>query len=217
MKLVRYGPAGKEKPGLVDADGKLRDLSKKVKDIDAAALAPAKLRELAKLDPRKLPLVKGRPRLGACVAMPSKFVAIGLNFSDHARETGSPIPEYPGRVLQVDDVHRRPERQRDDPEGLDAARLGGRARRRDRPHRALRRREGRAQARRRLLRRQRRLRARLPAEEERRASGARARAATRSARWVRGSSPPTRSRTRRISRCGSTSTASAGSGQARRR
>ncbi len=95
MKLVRYGPAGKEKPGLVDADGKLRDLSKKVKDIDAAALAPAKLRELARLDPRKLPLVKGRPRLGACVAMPSKFVAIGLNFSDHARETGSPIPEYP--------------------------------------------------------------------------------------------------------------------------
>jgi 2-keto-4-pentenoate hydratase/2-oxohepta-3-ene-1,7-dioic acid hydratase in catechol pathway len=95
MKLVRYGPAGKEKPGLVDADGKLRDLSKKVKDIDAAALAPAKLRELAKLDPRKLPLVKGRPRLGPCVAMPSKFVAIGLNYSDHARETGSPIPEYP--------------------------------------------------------------------------------------------------------------------------
>jgi len=95
MKLVRYGPAGKEKPGLVDADGRLRDLSKKVKDIDAAALAPAKLRELARLDPRKLPLVKGRPRLGACVAMPSKFVAIGLNFSDHARETGSPIPEYP--------------------------------------------------------------------------------------------------------------------------
>jgi len=95
MKLVRYGPAGKEKPGLVDPDGKLRDLSRKVKDIDAAALAPAKLRELAKLDPRKLPLVKGRPRLGACVAMPSKFVAIGLNYSDHAKESGNPIPEHP--------------------------------------------------------------------------------------------------------------------------
>ncbi len=95
MKLVRYGPAGKEKPGLVDADGKLRDLSRKVKDIDAAALAPAKLKELAKLDPKKLPLVKGRPRLGACVATPSKFVAIGLNFTDHAKETGSPIPENP--------------------------------------------------------------------------------------------------------------------------
>src|ERR1700674_3566371 len=95
MKLVRYGPAGKEKPGVIDADGKLRDLSRKVADIDAKALAPAKLKELAKLDPRKLPLVKGKPRLGPCVAMPSKFVAIGLNFPDHAKETGSPIPEYP--------------------------------------------------------------------------------------------------------------------------
>ena len=95
MKLVRYGAPGKEKPGLIDADGKLRDLSKKVKDIDGAALAPAELARLAKLDPKKLPLVKGRPRLGPCVAMPSKFVAIGLNFSDHAKETGSPIPAHP--------------------------------------------------------------------------------------------------------------------------
>jgi 2,4-didehydro-3-deoxy-L-rhamnonate hydrolase len=95
MKLVRYGPAGKEKPGLIDAEGKLRDLSRKVRDIDALALAPAKLRELAKLDAKKLPLVKGRPRLGPCVANPSKFVAIGLNFTDHAKETNSPIPEYP--------------------------------------------------------------------------------------------------------------------------
>ena len=95
MKLVRYGPAGKEKPGLIDADGKLRDLSKKVKDIDAATLAPAKLRELAKLDARRLPLVKGRPRLGACVATPSKFVAIGLNYADHAAEAGMAIPANP--------------------------------------------------------------------------------------------------------------------------
>jgi len=95
MKLVRYGPAGREKPGLIDAAGKLRDLSRKVKDVDAATLAPAKLRELAKLDPAKLPPVKGRPRLGPCIAMPSKFVAIGLNYTDHAKETGSPIPEHP--------------------------------------------------------------------------------------------------------------------------
>jgi len=95
MKLVRYGPAGKEKPGLIDADGKLRDLSKKVKDIDAATLAPAKLRELAKLDARRLPLVKGRPRLGAFVATPSKFVAIGLNYADHAAEAGMAIPANP--------------------------------------------------------------------------------------------------------------------------
>jgi len=95
MKLVRYGPVGKEKPGLIDADGKLRDLSKKIRDIDAMTLAPAKLKELAKLDTRKLPLVKGKPRLGACVATPSKFVAIGLNYIDHAKETGAQIPEHP--------------------------------------------------------------------------------------------------------------------------
>ncbi len=95
MKLVRYGPAGKEKPGLIDADGKLRDLSKKVKDIDGASLAPAEIAKLKKLDPKKLPLVKGKPRLGPCVATPSKFVAIGLNYIDHAKETGSPIPENP--------------------------------------------------------------------------------------------------------------------------
>ena len=95
MKLVRYGPAGKEKPGLIDAQGVLRDLSRKVKDIDAATLAPSSLAALKKLDPKKLPAVKGKPRLGPCVATPSKFVAIGLNYLDHARETGSPIPEYP--------------------------------------------------------------------------------------------------------------------------
>jgi 2,4-didehydro-3-deoxy-L-rhamnonate hydrolase len=95
MKLVRYGPAGREKPGLIDVDGKLRDLSKKVKDINGASLAPAELAKLKKLDPKKLPLVKGKPRLGPCVATPSKFVAIGLNYIDHAKETGSPIPENP--------------------------------------------------------------------------------------------------------------------------
>jgi 2,4-didehydro-3-deoxy-L-rhamnonate hydrolase len=95
MKLVRYGPAGKEKPGLIDADGKLRDLSRKVKDINAAALAPGELAKLRKLDTSKLPLVKGRPRLGPCVTTPSKFVAIGLNYADHAKESGNPIPEHP--------------------------------------------------------------------------------------------------------------------------
>jgi len=95
MKFVRYGPAGKEKPGLIDADGKLRDLSRKVKDIDGATLAPAELAKLKKLDTKRLPPVKGRPRLGPCVATPSKFVAIGLNYIDHARETNSPIPENP--------------------------------------------------------------------------------------------------------------------------
>jgi 2-keto-4-pentenoate hydratase/2-oxohepta-3-ene-1,7-dioic acid hydratase in catechol pathway len=95
MKLVRYGPPGREKPGLIDADGALRDLSRKVKDIDGATLAPSALAALKKVDTRRLPAVKGKPRFGPCVAMPSKFVAIGLNYIDHARETGSPIPEYP--------------------------------------------------------------------------------------------------------------------------
>ena len=95
MKLVRYGPPGREKPGLIDQEGKLRDLSRKVKDIDAATLASSELAKLRKLDPSKLPLVKGRPRLGACIGTPPKFIAIGLNYVDHAKESGNPIPEFP--------------------------------------------------------------------------------------------------------------------------
>ena len=95
MKLVRYGPPGKEKPGLIDADGKLRDLSRKVDDIGPDTLAPARLKELAQLDAKRLPLVKGKPRLGPCVTGVPKFVAIGLNYADHAKESGLPIPEHP--------------------------------------------------------------------------------------------------------------------------
>jgi 2-keto-4-pentenoate hydratase/2-oxohepta-3-ene-1,7-dioic acid hydratase in catechol pathway len=95
MKLVRYGPAGREKPGLIDADGVLRDLSRKVDDIDGDALSPMTLSGLRKLDTRRLPAVKGKPRLGACIATPSKFIAIGLNYTDHAKETGAPIPDAP--------------------------------------------------------------------------------------------------------------------------
>jgi 2-keto-4-pentenoate hydratase/2-oxohepta-3-ene-1,7-dioic acid hydratase in catechol pathway len=95
MKLVRYGPAGKEKPGLIDADGRLRDLSRKVGDIDPGTLAPASLKALAKLDVKRLPRVKGRPRLGACVTGVPKFLAIGLNYADHAAESNMPVPEHP--------------------------------------------------------------------------------------------------------------------------
>ena len=95
MKLVRFGPPGREKPGLIDQEGKLRDLSRKVKDIDGTALAASELAKLRKIDANRLPLVKGRPRLGPCIAMPSKFIAIGLNYVDHAKESGNPIPEYP--------------------------------------------------------------------------------------------------------------------------
>ncbi len=95
MKLVRYGPPGQEKPGLVDRDGKIRDLSGMVGDIDGAALAPASLARLRGLDPASLPLVSGTPRLGPCVGSVSKIVAIGLNYRLHAQEAGMPIPQEP--------------------------------------------------------------------------------------------------------------------------
>src|SRR5437763_14882957 len=93
MKLVRFGAPGREKPGMIDAEGKLRDLSRKVKDIDAVSLAPTELARLRNVDPRRLPAVKGRPRLGPCVATPLKFVAIRLNYIDLAKENGSPLPD----------------------------------------------------------------------------------------------------------------------------
>ena len=95
MKLVRYGNPGKEKPGLIDTEGKLRDLSAVVKDIDAAQLSPAQLAKISKLKTDKLPLVKGKPRFGSPVANVGKFIAIGLNYTDHAEESGMPIPAEP--------------------------------------------------------------------------------------------------------------------------
>ncbi len=95
MKLLRYGPPGQEKPGLVDRDGKIRDLSQTVRDIDGAALAPASLDRLRRLDPASLPLVSGSPRLGPCVGAVSKIVAIGLNYRQHAQEAGAAIPKEP--------------------------------------------------------------------------------------------------------------------------
>jgi len=95
MKLCRYGKNGFEKPGLIDAEGKLRDLSKYVPQIGPEEISPQGLKRLAKLKPESLPLVKGNPRLGVPYVGIGKFVAIGLNFSDHAKETGSPIPPEP--------------------------------------------------------------------------------------------------------------------------
>jgi len=95
MKLVRYGEKGAEKPGLIDKSGQLRDLSAHVRDLNGDAYAPESLRRLAELDPASLPAVSGKPRLGAPVTGISKFVAIGLNYSDHAKETGMPIPAEP--------------------------------------------------------------------------------------------------------------------------
>ncbi|WP_341908179.1 fumarylacetoacetate hydrolase family protein [Polaromonas sp. YR568] len=95
MKLVRYGNPGKEKPGLIDADGKLRDLSGVIADIGPGQLGDAALAKLRKLKTDKLPLVKGSPRMGCPVTGVGKFIAIGLNFADHAAESGLPIPKEP--------------------------------------------------------------------------------------------------------------------------
>lgn len=95
MKLVRYGEPGSERPGLIDTDGAVRDLSAHVGDIAGAALSPDGLARLARLDPRSLPLVPGSPRFGPCVAGVGKFICIGLNYSDHAAETGSKVPPEP--------------------------------------------------------------------------------------------------------------------------
>ena len=95
MKLVRYGKLGKEKPGLIDAQGQLRDLSAVVKDITPDQLGDAALAKLAKLKVDKLPLVKGKPRYGNPVTGTPKFIAIGLNYADHAAESGLPIPAEP--------------------------------------------------------------------------------------------------------------------------
>ena len=95
MKLVRYGEKGAEKPGLIDKSGQLRDLSAHVKDLTGDAYTPDSLKKLASLDPASLPAVSGKPRFGAPVTGISKFVAIGLNYSDHAKETGAAIPSEP--------------------------------------------------------------------------------------------------------------------------
>lgn len=95
MKLVRYGNPGKEKPGLIDAHGQLRDLSKVVKDIGPAQLSQAVLGKLSQIDPATLPAVRGTPRLACPIAGIGKFIAIGLNYADHAAESNLPIPKEP--------------------------------------------------------------------------------------------------------------------------
>ena len=95
MKLVRYGADGQEKPGMIDADGTLRDLSAHVADISGATLGDDNIAKLRALDPATLPAVQGNPRMGACVGDIGKFMCIGLNYADHAAETGADIPEHP--------------------------------------------------------------------------------------------------------------------------
>lgn len=95
MKLVRFGEAGQEKPGVLDHDGRIRDLSSVVDDIAGDVLGRESLNRLKEIDSATLPLVEGSPRLGAPVGVVPKFLGIGLNYRDHAEETGLPIPEVP--------------------------------------------------------------------------------------------------------------------------
>ncbi len=95
MKLLRYGSAGIEHPAILDSEGALRDLSSVVTDITGASLRPESLKKLRQLNPRDLPLVAGTPRLGPCVGSVGKFICIGLNYSDHAAESGMKVPTEP--------------------------------------------------------------------------------------------------------------------------
>lgn len=95
MKLLRYGAPGAEKPGLLDQDGALRDLSGVISDVAGEALSDESLARLRDLDPATLPLVDGDPRLGPCVGQVGKFICIGLNYADHAAESGMALPEEP--------------------------------------------------------------------------------------------------------------------------
>jgi 2-keto-4-pentenoate hydratase/2-oxohepta-3-ene-1,7-dioic acid hydratase in catechol pathway len=95
MKLLRYGSAGQEKPGLLDASGTIRDLSTTIPDIAGSSLSPAGLDKLKSLDPQALKAVPGNPRIGPCVGHVGKFICIGLNYSDHAAETGATVPPEP--------------------------------------------------------------------------------------------------------------------------
>lgn len=95
MKLLRYGPAGSEKPGIVDAAGRIRDLSGRIDDIDLRVLTPRRLEELAGVDPSTLPAVPDGVRIGPCVAHIGKLVCAGLNYADHAAEAGMPVPSEP--------------------------------------------------------------------------------------------------------------------------
>jgi 2,4-diketo-3-deoxy-L-fuconate hydrolase len=101
MKLVRYGRVGAEKPGVIDASGALRDLSRVVKDITAEALSSAGLKRLRAVKVDRLPIVRGRPRLGCPLAGIGKIVCIGLNYTDHAREVGRPAPDEPTLFIKA--------------------------------------------------------------------------------------------------------------------
>ncbi len=137
MKLVRFGEAGKERPGLLDKDGHVRDLSSHVKDVSGDVLSDESLARIAALDPTSLPRVPDGVRLGAPVATPSKFVAIGLNYSDHAAEVGMALPTEPIIFLKAVTSICGPNDRGREAARLHKTRLGSRARHRHRQAREI--------------------------------------------------------------------------------
>ncbi len=209
MKLVRYGAPGREKPGIIGEDGKIRDLSRVVKDIDGTMLASGGLQKIKKLNLARMKPVAGRPRLGPCMGNVQNFIAIGLNYSDHAAEAGMPIPKEPIVFMKTstsicganDDTKQPKESTKLDYEVELGIVIGRRARYLTKENAKPRSPAISAPT-------------TFPSAPSRStapaASGTRARAARRSGRSGLGSSPRTRSRTCRTSTCGSTSTASGG-------
>ena len=209
MKLVRFGAPDREKPGMLDAQGRIRDLSKVIPDIAGDELSPKGLAKLRKVNVDKLPLVRGTPRIGPCVGKVGNFIAIGLNYSDHAAESGLPVPKEPIIFNKAptcicgpnDDTMIPKQSAKLDYEVELGVVIGSRAR---------------------YLAKNKAMDAvagyclandvseRVFQIERRAASGPRGRAARRSARSAPGSSPRTRSGTRNGSTCGSRSTARAG-------
>ena len=205
MKLLRYGNPGAEKPAMLDAQGRMRDLSGAVADINSQTVSPGGLAKLSAIDPATLPLVSGDHRIGPCVTRPLNFVCIGLNYADHAAESGHADAEGADRVHEgAQRASAAPTTTRSFRARFAEDRLGSGARRRHRHPRALRRRGRRAGPRRRLLRRQRRDRARIPARARRHLGQGQGLRHVRPGRPVAGHRA-TRSPIRRHSRCGSTS------------
>ena len=208
MKLLRYGEIGQEKPGILDASGLIRDLSGVIDDFAGATLGRESLSRIKALDLAALPVVAGAPRIGAPVGVVPKFLGIGLNYRDHAEETGHADSRGPDRVRQGELLRLRSHRSGAPAQGLRSHGFRGRARSRDRHARKE------------------RSRGRVPSTTSRvtrsattspsgacrravRANGSKPRAAILSGRSALGSSPPTRSKTRKISTLPSISTAPA--------
>ena len=196
MKLVRFGAAGAERPGLVNADGSIADLSGVIPDVSGGALSPDSLQKLAALDVAKLPKAPAGVRLGSCVAGVGKFIAIGLNYADHAAETGAKIPSEPivfmkatSCIVGPNDTVLKPRGSTKMDWEVELGVVIGSVTRYVSEADAPRHIAG-------LLRRQRSFRARISSSSAA-ASGTRARAATPSVRSVRGWSRPTKSATPR--------------------